>query len=283
MRVGRRTTGPIVASDFFLASRTTRQGSASDGLGHTRIRRLGWPHAVVRDEPARKIEAQVMQPVRELAELKPKAITEPKPGHWTFDLGQNMVGVVRLKARAPRARKSPSATPRCSIPTARSTRRISAARRRSIPTSARGDDVPRRLAAAVHLPRLPLRRSDRPHGEARRWTPSPASSSAPIRPAPASSPAPIRGSTSFSRTSTGASAATTSACPPTARSATSGWAGWATRRSSSAPPRSTRTSPRSSPSGWSTSTTASRPTARSPTSARTRWAATARPPGPTRA
>ena len=30
-------------------------------------------------------------------EVKPKLIKEPKPGRWTYDLGQNMVGVVRLK------------------------------------------------------------------------------------------------------------------------------------------------------------------------------------------
>jgi alpha-L-rhamnosidase len=42
-----------------------------------------------------------MQPVRELGELKPKKETEPQPGHWIFDLGQNIVGVVRLNVSAP--------------------------------------------------------------------------------------------------------------------------------------------------------------------------------------
>ena len=41
-----------------------------------------------------------MPPVRVLALLNPKAFSEPKPGHWTFDLAQNMVGVVRLTATA---------------------------------------------------------------------------------------------------------------------------------------------------------------------------------------
>jgi len=42
-----------------------------------------------------------MEPVRQLAELHPNKISEPEAGHWVFDLGQNMVGVVRLKVSAP--------------------------------------------------------------------------------------------------------------------------------------------------------------------------------------
>jgi len=43
-----------------------------------------------------------MEPVRELSELKPRRLTEPQPGHWIFDLGQNMVGVARLCVSAPK-------------------------------------------------------------------------------------------------------------------------------------------------------------------------------------
>lgn len=38
-------------------------------------------------------------PVRPMLELKPRVITEPRPGHYIFDLGQNMVGWARLKVR----------------------------------------------------------------------------------------------------------------------------------------------------------------------------------------
>src|SRR5204862_8147496 len=44
---------------------------------------------------------QVMEPVRKLMEIPPKALTEPARGKWTYDLGQNMVGIVRLKIAAP--------------------------------------------------------------------------------------------------------------------------------------------------------------------------------------
>ena len=39
--------------------------------------------------------------MRATAERQPVGLTEPAPGHWTFDLGQNMVGVVRLRVTAP--------------------------------------------------------------------------------------------------------------------------------------------------------------------------------------
>ena len=64
-----------------------------------------WPAAVVSPESSRLMEGQVMEPVRQLDELKPKTINEPKPGQWVFDLGQNMVGVVRLRVSAPAGTK----------------------------------------------------------------------------------------------------------------------------------------------------------------------------------
>ncbi len=60
-----------------------------------------WTPATVRDEKPRSLDAQVMPPVRQTAERKPIALTEPAPGRWTYDLGQNLVGVVRLKTNAP--------------------------------------------------------------------------------------------------------------------------------------------------------------------------------------
>ncbi|MFJ6563111.1 alpha-L-rhamnosidase [Streptomyces sp. NPDC091412] len=43
------------------------------------------------------IAAQEAGPVRVAEELTPKKVTEPKPGVFVFDLGQNMVGSVRLR------------------------------------------------------------------------------------------------------------------------------------------------------------------------------------------
>jgi alpha-L-rhamnosidase len=91
---------PIVSSDFMLGetydARAEIQGWDRPGLDTS-----SWQHATVRDEPARSIDGQVDQPVRETGELPPKSVSQPAPGHWVYDLGQNMVGVVRLKISAP--------------------------------------------------------------------------------------------------------------------------------------------------------------------------------------
>src|SRR5262249_5701841 len=53
-----------------------------------------------------KIEAYPGVRVRREMELHPKSVTEPKPGSYVFDLGQNMVGWARLNnITAPRGTK----------------------------------------------------------------------------------------------------------------------------------------------------------------------------------
>ena len=98
--------GPIVSADFFLGeSFDANKVAPVMGFAQEGLNDASWPFAVVRQEPQRMLEAQIMQPVRELAKLKPKALLEPKPGRWTFDMGQNMVGVVRLNLDAPEGTK----------------------------------------------------------------------------------------------------------------------------------------------------------------------------------
>ncbi|MEJ0091638.1 MAG: family 78 glycoside hydrolase catalytic domain [Limisphaerales bacterium] len=95
---------PILSSDFMLGenydSRLEIKNWDKSGLDEG-----NWGTVVVRDESFRQLDSQVMQPVREICELKPKSIKEPKPGIWVYDLGQNMVGVVRLKVSAPAGTK----------------------------------------------------------------------------------------------------------------------------------------------------------------------------------
>ncbi len=91
---------PILSSDFMLGedydARMEIKGWDAAGLDDR-----GWAPVAVRDEAACEMDAQVMPPVRELIELKPKSVKQPIPGTWVYDLGQNMVGVVRLKLSAP--------------------------------------------------------------------------------------------------------------------------------------------------------------------------------------
>ena len=95
---------PILSSDFMLGedydARLAIKGWDQAGLDDRQ-----WLSVKTRDESARKLESQVMEPVREIVELKPKTIKEVAPGRWVYDLGQNMVGVVRLKVSAPAGTK----------------------------------------------------------------------------------------------------------------------------------------------------------------------------------
>lgn len=53
------------------------------------------------DRSAPLLQAHPGVPVRRTQELKPRAVTEPRPGVFIFDLGQNMVGWARLVVSGP--------------------------------------------------------------------------------------------------------------------------------------------------------------------------------------
>ncbi len=95
---------PFLSSDFMLGEDYDAQkeikGWDEPGLDDSQ-----WTPADVRDKPDIALDDQVMPPVRQVRELKPKLVTQPKPGSWVFDLGQNMVGVVRLQVSAPAGTK----------------------------------------------------------------------------------------------------------------------------------------------------------------------------------
>ncbi len=98
---------PILSSDFMLGETYDARAEVS-GWDEPEGKETGWTSATIRDEPlppTRPFDPQVDEPVRVTGEIRPKSLTEPKPGHWTFDLGQNMVGVVRLKIAAPAGTK----------------------------------------------------------------------------------------------------------------------------------------------------------------------------------
>jgi alpha-L-rhamnosidase len=96
----RASTGPVVMSDIY-------DGETYDA----RLEKPGWSrpgYDASAWRPVRAIEhakeiliAPAGPPVRRIEELRPvKVLTTPK-GETVFDLGQNMVGWVRLKARGP--------------------------------------------------------------------------------------------------------------------------------------------------------------------------------------
>lgn len=95
----RSHVSPMISTDFMMGEDydATKE---MNGWDKPTFNDSNWPQVVERNEPFRQLNGQVMEPVRQLMELPARALTEPKPGKWTYDLGQNMVGVVRLKISA---------------------------------------------------------------------------------------------------------------------------------------------------------------------------------------
>jgi alpha-L-rhamnosidase len=91
-----------ISSDFMLGeSYDARKEIAGWDQPGTLANALDWLPVTLRKSPRISLDWQVAPPVHQTGEIKPITLTEPKPAHWTFDLGQNMVGVVRLKITEP--------------------------------------------------------------------------------------------------------------------------------------------------------------------------------------
>ncbi|MGB6974013.1 MAG: family 78 glycoside hydrolase catalytic domain [Terracidiphilus sp.] len=66
-------------------------------------KKIGWVNASTIDPKPMEIIAQNFQPVMVERELQAKSITQPKPGVWIYDFGQNLAGVERLSLANPGA------------------------------------------------------------------------------------------------------------------------------------------------------------------------------------
>ncbi len=60
-----------------------------------------WEQAQLVKAPEGVLRAQMAEPIRVIASQRPVKVTEPKPGVFLFDMGQNMVGWCRLKVPGP--------------------------------------------------------------------------------------------------------------------------------------------------------------------------------------
>ena len=93
-------TGPIVASDLYNGeiydARLERSGWSQPGYAAA-----DWKGVRVESYPMQRIVDAVGPPIRRIEELNPKAVLKTPAGETVFDLGQNMVGWVRLKVRGP--------------------------------------------------------------------------------------------------------------------------------------------------------------------------------------
>ena len=93
-------TGPIRASDIYMGetydARLERPGWSATGYDDK-----DWVPVRVVEPEKRALIAPAGPPVRKIEEVRPVKILKTPAGETVFDMGQNMVGHVRLKVRGP--------------------------------------------------------------------------------------------------------------------------------------------------------------------------------------
>ena len=100
----RASTGPIVAADILMGE-TYDARKEMPGWDKPGFNNAGWARVDVGAELHPLLQPHPGPPVVVIREFHPKKITEPKPGVYVIDMGQNFAGVVRLKTVGRRGRR----------------------------------------------------------------------------------------------------------------------------------------------------------------------------------
>lgn len=93
--------GPIAASDIYNGETYDARREIRDWSSPS-DRSTGWRPADVFPAYRGILQPKVNEPVRVTETLHPEQITEPLPGHYVFDFGQNLTGVCRLSIQGRR-------------------------------------------------------------------------------------------------------------------------------------------------------------------------------------
>jgi alpha-L-rhamnosidase len=94
------STGPIIFDSIYggetYDARLEKPGWAAAGYDDS-----GWSSALLVDAPTTNLVAQTMPPIKAAQSLKAIKLTEPKPGVYIFDIGQNLAGMAELTVSGP--------------------------------------------------------------------------------------------------------------------------------------------------------------------------------------
>ena len=99
MNIGPIREADIHAGEFYDAGREI-PAWANPGLDDSK-----WKPVTVRESFAVPVQAYPGIPVRKTAEVRPVEITQPRPGVYVYNLGQNFAGVARLKVTGDKGTK----------------------------------------------------------------------------------------------------------------------------------------------------------------------------------
>ncbi|GAB3249669.1 glycoside hydrolase family 78 protein [Larkinella harenae] len=90
--------GPVLRNSVYLGEHYDAR-QQSNGWNTAGQPGSNWKKATLVAGPSGTLTAQMQPPVRVTNVLKPVAVTEPKPGVFVFDLGQNFAGVARIRVQ----------------------------------------------------------------------------------------------------------------------------------------------------------------------------------------
>jgi hypothetical protein len=94
------SNGPITTNDIY-AGETYDAGLAQPGWDEGGFDASGWKPVTTVAAPSPNLVADDNPPVRVTQTLRPVRVTEPAPGVYVYDLGQNIAGWEQLRVRGP--------------------------------------------------------------------------------------------------------------------------------------------------------------------------------------
>jgi len=92
--------GPIQANNEYDGE-TYDARREMPGWAEVGFNEAAWQPVQLVEAPGGTVSAQMAEPIRVTGSIKPIKLTEPKPGVFIFDMGQNLVGWCRLAVRGP--------------------------------------------------------------------------------------------------------------------------------------------------------------------------------------
>jgi alpha-L-rhamnosidase len=93
------TPGPVIFSSIY-GGEDYDANKEQTGWNSPLFNDQSWKNAIVVDGPA-NLRSQKAEPLKVMDTLRPKQVSEPKPGVWVYDLGQNASGIPAIAVTGP--------------------------------------------------------------------------------------------------------------------------------------------------------------------------------------
>lgn len=95
------TEGPIIANNEYDGEEYDARKELGE-WANVGYNDKSWQQAEIVPAPTGKVVSQMIEPIRVTETIIPVSVSEPRPGIFVFDLGQNIVGWCRLRVTGPK-------------------------------------------------------------------------------------------------------------------------------------------------------------------------------------